>query len=385
MKNRKPIAAIIIVIAASAFGWWYYAGAVKRRAAVPAGTIMASGNIEVDEVDLSFKVQGRLTSRLVEEGDSITTGQLVATLDPSDFERDLAMRQADRQVAEAGLADLQSGARPQEIAQAEAAVQRAKAALDDVLAGARPQEISQADAAVSRVTAEVNRAEADFRRAEDLFDKDVLARKDYDAARAARDVLRAQLEQARQQASLVRSGARPDQIRQAESEHRRASEALALVRAGARKETVAQARARVQLAGEAVALSALRLSYARLASPVTGIVLSKNVEPGEWVSPGTPVVTVGDLTTVYMKAYIQETDLGKIHTGTPVTITTDSYPGKKYNGVISFISSQSEFTPKSVQTEQERVKLVYRIKIRIPNPGGQLKPGMPADALFSAK
>jgi len=149
---------------------------------------------------------------------------------------------------------------------------------------------------------------------------------------------------------------------------------------GPRKETIEHARARLQQAQEALALAETRLGCATLASPLTGIVLSENVEPGEFVSPGTPVITVGDLQNVSLRAYINETDLGRVKVGQMVRVTTDAYRGRVYEGQISFIASQAEFTPKNVQTERERVKLVYRVKIEIKNPNMELKPGMPADA-----
>jgi HlyD family secretion protein len=123
-----------------------------------------------------------------------------------------------------------------------------------------------------------------------------------------------------------------------------------------------------------------RLGYTILASPVSGLVISKNIEPGEQVAAGTPVITVGELDTVWVRAYINETDLGRVKVGQKARVTTDTWPGKVYDGIVTFISSEAEFTPKIVQTQKERVKLVYRVKITIPNPNMELKPGMPADA-----
>ncbi len=133
-------------------------------------------------------------------------------------------------------------------------------------------------------------------------------------------------------------------------------------------------------AKEALALAETRLGYATLSAPISGVVLSENVEAGEYVAPGTPVVTVGDLKNVWLRAYINETDLGRVKVGQAVRLTTDTFPDKVYKGHLSFIASEAEFTPKNVQTEKERVKLVYRVKIEIPNPRMELKPGMPADA-----
>ena len=149
---------------------------------------------------------------------------------------------------------------------------------------------------------------------------------------------------------------------------------------GPRAEKIAQATARRKQAEAALALAETKLGYARLASPMNGVVLSKNVEAGEFVAPGTPVVTVGDLEHPWLRAYINETDLGRVKHGQRVRVTTDTYPGKVCEGRISFIASEAEFTPKNVQTQKERVKLVYRIKIDVANPELELKPGMPADA-----
>ena len=154
---------------------------------------------------------------------------------------------------------------------------------------------------------------------------------------------------------------------------------MALVRQGPRKEKIDQAGAVLDQARQALALAETRRGYATLYSPTSGVVLSENVEAGEFVSPGTPVITIGDLKRVFLRAYINETDLGRVKTGQTVRIKTDTFPGKTYEGRISFMASQAEFTPKNIQTQKERVKLVYRIKVDIPNPNLELKPGMPAD------
>jgi HlyD family secretion protein len=130
-------------------------------------------------------------------------------------------------------------------------------------------------------------------------------------------------------------------------------------------------------------LAKTQLSYATVVAPLSGVVLSKNIEPGEYVAPGTPVVTVGDLVNVWLRGYIDENQHGKVKPKQRAWVTTDSYPGKRYEGRLGFIASEAEFTPKNVQTQKERVKLVYRIKIDIVNdPKMELKPGMPADAII---
>jgi HlyD family secretion protein len=155
---------------------------------------------------------------------------------------------------------------------------------------------------------------------------------------------------------------------------------LALLAKGPREETIRAARSRLEQAQQAVALTQTRLGYGTLRTPLAGIVLTEGVEAGEYVVPGTPVVTVGNLMNVWLRGYINETDLGRVKIGQSVNIVTDTYPDKVYVGKLSFIASQAEFTPKNVQTTQERVKLVYRIKVDVANPDQELKPGMPADA-----
>jgi HlyD family secretion protein len=142
---------------------------------------------------------------------------------------------------------------------------------------------------------------------------------------------------------------------------------------------LATARAQVKEAAAAIEVINTQIEYSRLHAPISGVVLVKNVESGEFIVPGGAVITLGDIQKPWLKAYINEPDLGKVKLGQRVSVTTDSYPGKVYAGEITFISSEAEFTPKNVQTAKERVKLVYRIKVSLENPRGELKPGMPAD------
>ena len=287
-----------------------------------------SGNIEVTSVEVSFKIPGRVTERAVDEGDLVTRGEIVAKLDPADLLHEAASRRAEVQAARAQLTELETGYRKEEIA--------------------------QADAILRRIEAEAERLRIDFGRQQHLFKKDVISARDFDASRAAHESSQANVREARERLKMLRSGPR--------------------------KETIDQARARLQGAEAIQALAETRLGYATLVSPLRGLVLSKNIEPGEQVAVGTPVITIGMLDEVWLRAYISETDLGRVQVGQSATITTDTFPGKKYHGTITFISPEAEFTPKSVQTQKERVKLVYRIKITIPNQANELKPGMPADA-----
>jgi HlyD family secretion protein len=342
--------------------------------------IRVSGNIEVTDAEVSFKILGRVEARLVDEGEMVRAGQTIARLDSAELAQEVAARRAEMQAVQAALAELEAGSRPEEIAQAEASAQQAKARLDEMLAGSRPEELSAAEAVLRRAKAEAERARLDAERYEGLYKKEIVSAQQYDAARTAYETALARQREAEEQYKLVKEGPRKEQIAQARAAWLQAQERFVLVKKGPRQETIEQARARLQQAKEGLAVAETRLGYATLTSPLAGVVLSKNVEPGEFVAAGTPIVTVGDLENVWLRAYINETDLGRVKVGQRVRVTTDTYPDKRYEGRVSFIAAQAEFTPKSVQTEKERVKLVYRVKVDIRNPNMELKPGMPADA-----
>ena len=325
MKRKKAIVTAVVVVLVIGAG---IAVRFRFREGKEVGVIRVSGNIEVTDVDVSFKIPGRLLQRSVDEGMSVSAGQPVARLDSADLEREAGMKEAE--------------------------LQAAAAVLQELVAGSRPQEIARARAAVAAVQAEAERFSGDFERAKALHARDVISRQEFERTRAAYEV--------------------------ADERRKEATESLHLVEEGPRREQIEQSRARVRQVKEAVELARTRLSYATIASPLAGMVLSKNAEPGDYVAPGTPVVTVGSLKDPWLRAYIEETDLGRVKVGQAVEVTADTYPGKKYAGHVSFIASQAEFTPKNVQTRKERVKLVYRIKVDVSNPDMELKPGMPAEA-----
>jgi len=290
--------------------------------------IQLSGNIEVIPVEASFRTAGKVLERPVDEGQVVQAGQLLARLDAKDLEQQVAMRRADTATA--------------------------KAVLDAALAGSRKEEIEASKAALEQATADLRRLEPDEARLRDLQQKGIVSVRDFEAIRASLEAARAKVRQIEQQYTLVRKGPR--------------------------NEDIAQVRARFEQAQQALALAQTQLGYATLTAPISGVILSKNIEPLEYVAPGTSVVTLADLGKVWLRAYVEESDLGRVKVGQKGFVTTDSFPGKRYEGRVAFIASEAEFTPKSVQTRKERAKLVYRIKVEIPNPAMELKPGMPVDA-----
>ena len=324
MKRVIPI--VILLAAAVAAGVYYYSQQTKKAA--PVNQLTLSGNIEAHESVLSFKVQGLIVELRVEEGQQVAQGALLARLDDADFKQKVRIDQATVRVRESNLAL--------------------------TLAGTRHQEVKASQQTMIDAEADLEQKKLDNERAQQLFAKDEVSAQDRDQAATA----------------LKRAEAIFKAVQQ------RYNEAVE----GSRKEDINIARANLNEASANLGLSQVNLSYTELQAPSNGVVTVRQAELGEVVAPGSPVVTLADLDHIWLRAYVAETDLGRIAWGQNVTITTDTYPGKQYHGRISFISSDAEFTPKSVQTTKERVTLVYRIKIDIDNFNHELKPGMPADA-----
>ena len=347
-------------------------------------SLWLSGNIEAVEVGVSFKIPGRVIKRYVDEGDPVYEGQRVAQLEMADLEAEAARARADVQSAEAALAELVAGSRPDEIAASLAAMQKAQATYAELKNGSRPQEIAASEAEWRAAQNDRDHLKRDLDRYEQLQRSDAgsVATEQVDRAYSAYHIANQRYLEAARRYELVKEGPRQEQVMQAKAAMEQAEAQYRLVKEGPRKEVIEQARGKLTQAKATLQAAETKLGYATITSPLTGVVLSKNIEPGEFVASGTPVVTVADIVNVWLRAYVDERDLGKrnIVLGTEAEITTDAYPGKVYKGKVSFISSEQEFTPKSVETARQRVKFVYRIKIDLKNPDKELKPGMPADA-----
>lgn len=376
MKKKIVIAILVLLVA----GILLYVFTRNKKPAT--AEITLSGNIEVTQVQLSFRLPGWVLERLVDEGQSVKTGDIVARMDPRDLEASLAQRTAASGSAQAALSALENGSRPEEIAAAQAAVDQAKQALAELVAGSRPQEVQVAQAAVNSAQAQLDYAQVANRRMQEM-PAGAVSKTDQDVTQMNLDVTKAAHAEAVERLKLVKEGPRREQIDQARAALDAAQQRFELVKKGPRQEEIDQARSRLAEATSAVETARLQVSYATLSSPLAGIVLSKNVEAGEFVVAGTPVVTIGDLEDVWLRGYIDGTDLGRVKVGQAVKLRTDSFPDKTYAGTVSFIASDAEFTPKTVQTAKERTRLVYRIKIDVANPEMQLKPGMPADAVIA--
>lgn len=295
--------------------------------------IRASGTVEATDADLGFQMAGRIAAIQVREGDSVRAGLEVARLDTEELAARRASAEAQVQGAQALLAELERGARPGEIAEGRAGLRQAEERRDDAV--------------------------RDMERARRLFEGGAVSQEVLDKARTAAQVAEAGVDQAR--------------------------ERLQLLEEGPRTERVAAQRAMVSQAEAAVRQIDAALRNASITAPFAGVVTLRHREPGETVSPGAPVLTVMDPEDRWVRIYVREDRIGQVRIGQTASITSDTYPEREYEGEVIFIASEAEFTPRNVQTTEERVKLVYAIKVRITgDPSHDLKPGIPADVVLTA-
>jgi HlyD family secretion protein len=318
------VAATVLLLSGCAGGWWYRGELVQwLKASEQTPSILVSGNIEAHQSVLGFKtVQSRIVELPFNEGQWVKAGTLISRLDDSDYRQQVRIGEAALEVQRRQL-------------------------------GAAEQNLAAAKKTVEADEADLELARVEFSRADDLMKKGA-------GTIEARDQTNATLK--RSNAALER-----DQ---------------ALEKSAERQVELAQAN--VHNAKEALKLAQIVLDYTILNAPFEGVITVRQAELGEIMVPGTPVVTLADLDHIWMRGYINETDIGKVRLDQAAAVKTDTYPGKTYKGRVSFISSAAEFTPKSVETHAERVTLVYRIKIDIDNPTHELVPGMPVDALLDA-
>lgn len=385
---KKIIFRILILAILAGAGFYLWSGRFSHK---NENRLSVSGNIELTQVDISFKVPGKLIERDVDEGSFVKKGMVIARIDRDQVERQRNKDEASVAASQSQFQQMETSVRwerdtlESDIALRKAEVRAAQAHLDLLLAGSRPQEIQQARAAVADANAQHDQAKADWDRSQELFKNDDISKAQYDQYRMRLDSTSAILRQAQERLAVVEEGARKEDIEASRAEVERAKAALQTSEANRlelkrREEDVIAHRADVTKAQAQVAITQSQINDTVVTSPIDGVVLVKSAEIGEVLAAGTTVVSIGDIDHPWLRAYISETDLGRVKLGQPVQLSTDSYPGKTYPGHVSFISSEAEFTPKQIQTKEERVKLVYRIKIDVDNQRHELKSNMPVDA-----
>jgi HlyD family secretion protein len=300
-----------------------------RRDAGPQD-ISGTGTVEAVEVTIGNKIPGQVLQVVPREGVLVKVGDVVARIDHADLDLELERSRAGVRAAEAQLTLLRRGPRKQEIRRAEQMVEQARAALDN--------------------------ARTTYRRAQDLLARKVVPQSNVDNARAQVDVLQAQ--------------------------HNASQEALSVLRAGSRLEQLHMAEANLDQAEMLVRILEKKIADCTVTSPTAGRVVARFLEPGELAGTGTPIVRVADLSGVWIMIYVSETELGRVRVDGQAEIRVDSFPDKAFLGKVTYVSPQEEFTPKNIQTKDERVRMVFGVKVEAQNPDESLKPGMPADVVL---
>jgi HlyD family secretion protein len=324
---RKRILAVLILAVVTAAGMLVWRSMYQG----PSGNeIVLHGNVDIRQVDLAFNAAERLGKVLVEEGNKVKAGQLLSTLDMERLRH--------------------------EVLGADARVRSQEKVVAALVAGTRPEEIRKARADVAAADAEARNAERTSRRLQLLAARDLISQQQADDAKTAADSARAQLQAAR--------------------------ETLKLAIAGPRKEDIDAAKDTLKALREDLDVARRNLSYASLYAPSDGVIQSRILEPGDMASPQKPAFTLALTDPVWVRAYVSETDLGKVSLGMPAEVITDSFPGKRYSAWIGFISPSAQFTPKSVETREVRTSLVYEVRVYVRNPQDELRLGMPATVII---
>ena len=386
---RKRLILIIFLTLLFGVGGLVYWGQRKERSS----KLYYSGTIEATQAELAFQISGCVQDVLVDEGQGVKRGQVLARLEQQEFRarRNQAQAELNRSLENCKqletVLELERELRPAEVERAEAAVRAVQSQLAELQAGYRSQEVERARLAFQEARIRMEDARKDKTRFDMLYQRKVVAEKDKDAADLRFETALREYERARKAYELMQEGFRKESIETAKAKLVESQAALKEARSNLKKieataRQVEAAKAQVNVARAALELTEIQLSYAELKAPFNGILVSRNVEPGEVVSPGREVLSLADLSQVDLKVYVDETEIGKVRPGQEVNVKIDTFPEKIYSGFVAFISPEAEFTPKIIQTHKERVKLVYLVKVAIANPDFELKPGMPADAWF---
>lgn len=337
-----------------------------------------SGFLEADEIRVGSRVGGRVKEVRVEEGEVVSAGQLLVELEPYDLlerEKEAVATLAQR---EADYLRMKSGFRAEEIAQAEAKFNQAKAYYDKLKAGPRKQEIEAARGRLQVAQAELLLARQNFTRRTQLYEKNSIPKEEFDAANEQLESAQAQSLVRQQELGLLEEGTREEEIREAEGQVAEAKAAWELARNGYRSEDIDQAKAARDAAQAAVDVVREQTKELRIVSPVNGFIEALDLQPGDLVSAGAPVLSVLDKEDLWVRCYVPQ-NRSAIEVGDKLWVTVDGLGGERFLGVVVFVARQAEFTPSNVQTPEERSKLVFRIKVELNEKVGRLRPGMTAD------
>lgn len=366
----RRAAAIVVIALVLIAALWY-----SQQRPKP---LKVSGMIEAYEIRLGSRVGGRVKRVEAEEGDDVKPGDLLVELDPYDLMERQSEAEGQWKEAEARHRMLTAGYRKEDIAQAKAKYEELTAELDKLVHGPREQDIKTGRANLDLANAELALAQEVFERTRKLFEQNAADRDQYDRANKELEAAQARVDAAKEQLDLLLVGTRPEDIDAARARQREAKAAWDLKQHGYREEEIAQAYAAMNAAQGALDAIGRQIAELEIKAPVTGTVQAVELQPGDMVSPNAPALSLLDTSRLWVRAYVPENALN-ISIGQKVPVTVDSYPGEKFTGEITFIAKEAEFTPRNVQTPEERSKQVFRIKVTLVEGLDKLRAGMAAD------
>lgn len=345
------------------------------------GPIVVSGFVEADEIRVGSRIGGRVHKVLVDEGRSVSAGDVLIELDPFDLLERKA--EADQVLAQATAAcdKLTSGFRSEEIAQSVARRDQATAELRKLQNGPRPQEISAAESDVRLAKAELDLAQKVYQRSESLYGRQAIDKNELDEAVTKLSVAQAAVDARTDQLDLLKEGSRSEDISRAEAQLEEAEQELTLRKNGYREEEVREASARQSAAAAACRAIERQIDELKIVSPSDAVVEAIELQPGDLLSPNAPAISLIGAGRMWVRAYVPENHLN-LQNGQELTVQVDSFPDRTFTGEVVFVARQAEFTPANVQTPEERSKQVFRVKVQLKEGLEVLRPGMAADVLL---
>jgi multidrug resistance efflux pump len=372
-KTILTLVALTLTAGSILGGWWY----LHREPA----TLALPGIVEIQEVRLSSKVGGRVERVAVAEGDLVKAGQPLVYLEAPELLTQAQQAQAKLDAAQADLDKARNGSRPEEIESARAAMESVKARWERLKAGSRKEEIDQARADLESAQADLTNYERNLRRITQMIAERAATPADYDAAVASRDRYQGKTASAKAHLNLLLAGTRQEEIDEAAADLDKAKANYELLRQGTRSEEIAAAEAKVaELRGRVEELK-VNLKEAVVLAPEPAVVEVLAVRKGDVVAPNQSVLRMLRADDLWVKIYVPETELGKVRLHQNVTVTIDSYPDRRFDGEVIQIASSSEYTPRNVQSADERKYQVFAVKVRVADPQGIFKSGMAANVV----
>jgi multidrug resistance efflux pump len=361
---KRKIILIPVILAAALAAAAYSMGWFRHDTG-----LQGSGTVEARDIRVGSKVGGRIDKILVREGDSVESGQLLITFDDKELLASLAQSRAAAEKAQRGF-------RPEEIAQVRASAAQAKAEYDQRINGYRQEDIDAAKADLDRATADEVRTHLDFQRYDALAAKDLVSKQQRDTSEANWKMALAQKQNAQHKLDELHRGYRPEEIAAAEARYHQTQATLEMYERGSRREDIDAARA-------ALAYDEARFRERQVVAPAAATIEVLDVRPGDLIPPNTPIATLLERDQIYVRIYIPETEIGRVHLGQKAEIRVDSFPNQSFDGVVEQINQQAEFLPRNVQTREERVHQVFGVKVRIDDSSHRVLAGMAADVKLS--